>query len=100
MQRQMHEKKKEYDILEQTSIFDIWRGDLDKFLEALDKYEEQEEKDRLAHTANAQGGNTGKRRNKHAAAKPSGKDKVSKNEAKPPKQGGGKQPTMQDWVMK
>jgi hypothetical protein len=37
-------------------IYELWQGDLYKFLDELDKYEEQEERDRLAHTAQANGG--------------------------------------------
>lgn len=45
----MHDKKKEYDKLFEMHIFELWERDLDRFLLALDDYEEQEEKDRRAH---------------------------------------------------
>ena len=37
-------------------IYQMWQNDLDAFLVELDKYEAQEEKDRLAHTAAGNGG--------------------------------------------
>jgi DNA-binding PadR family transcriptional regulator len=51
LQRVMKEKKQDYDRLEAMHIFDLWDNDLKAFLLELDKYEAQEEKDRLAHTA-------------------------------------------------
>ena len=56
LEKLMRDKKEEHDRLEKMHIYDIWSNDLDKFLAELDKYEEQEEKDRLAHTAQANGG--------------------------------------------
>ena len=44
----MAEKKVEYDRLKALHIYQLWEADLDKFLVELDKYEAQEEKDRLA----------------------------------------------------
>jgi hypothetical protein len=55
LEKVMREKKEEHDRLLKMHIFDIWEGDLNKFLIELEKYEEQEEKDRLAHTAAANG---------------------------------------------
>ena len=52
----------------------MWEKDLDEFLVALDKYEEQEEKDRLAVKGVK---NTGKANRKKAAAKP----KIKENDA-------------------
>ena len=46
--KQMNAKKQEHDTLQKRHPFDLWNEDLDAFLIALDKYEEQEEKDRLA----------------------------------------------------
>lgn len=36
----MHDKKKEYDKLFEMHIFELWERDLDRFLLALDDYEE------------------------------------------------------------
>ena len=47
----MQDKKEEFDRLSAMTIYQIWEVDLDRFLVQLDKHEEQEEKDRLAHTA-------------------------------------------------
>ena len=47
--KQMNAKKEEHDALLKRHPFDLWNEDLDEFLVALEKYEEQEEKDRLAH---------------------------------------------------
>ena len=46
LQRLLKEKKKEYDALEHTHIFEIWEKDLDKFLYELEQYEAKEEADR------------------------------------------------------
>ena len=51
LEKLMRDKKEEHDRLERMHIYELWHRDLDKFLEELDKYEAQEEKDRLAHTA-------------------------------------------------
>ena len=79
LQRQMKDKKDDYDRLEAMGIFQIWQSDLDRFQIELEKYEIQEEKDRHAHTANV--GNTGKRGGKAkakagaaAAKRPNAKD--------------------------
>lgn len=45
----LNDKKQEYDKLLKMHVYEIWERDLDAFLEALEKHEEQEEKDRLAH---------------------------------------------------
>lgn len=47
--KQMNAKKDEHDALEKKHHFKLWEEDLDAFLESLDQYEEQEERDRLAH---------------------------------------------------
>ena len=47
--RLMNEKKKTYDELEAKHIHDLWQDDLNDLLETLDKVEEKEEADRLAH---------------------------------------------------
>lgn len=44
----MNDKKNEHDALEKRHHFSLWEEDLENFLVALDKYEAQEEKDRLA----------------------------------------------------
>ena len=59
LERLMKEKRAEHDRLEAMHIFDLWRGDLDKFRIELEKYEVQEEKDRLAHTAEQKKGQKG-----------------------------------------
>jgi DNA topoisomerase-2 len=46
--RQMKNKKEEHDILIQKHHFELWENDLAEFLDALDKLEAQEEKERLA----------------------------------------------------
>ena len=46
---QMNKKKSEYETLKGTHIYQLWQADLDSLLQALDKQEEKEEKDRLAH---------------------------------------------------
>ena len=45
----MKKKQQERETLRKTHIYDLWNKDLDDFLAALDKYEEQEERDRKAH---------------------------------------------------
>ena len=45
----MKKKKQELDTLKETHIFTLWNNDLDEFLNVLQKYEEDEEKDRKAH---------------------------------------------------
>lgn len=49
LSKQMHDKKDDHDQLEATHTHTIWERDLDAFLVALDKQEEKDEKDRLAH---------------------------------------------------
>lgn len=46
--KEMKEKKDQHDALLNMHYFKMWEKDLDEFLQALDKYEEQEERDRLA----------------------------------------------------
>lgn len=46
---QMNKKRQELETLRKTHIYELWNNDLDEFLAALEKYEEQEEKDRKAH---------------------------------------------------
>lgn len=69
LQKQMQDKKEEFDRLSAMTVYQIWEGDLDRFLVQLDKHEEQEEKDRLAHTANAENGG---KKGKGQRAKPKG----------------------------
>lgn len=45
----MDKKRQELEALRKRHIYDLWSNDLDDFLAALEKYEEQEEKDRRAH---------------------------------------------------
>jgi len=49
LKRQMETKKQEYEVLFNKHIHSLWNEDLDQFLAELTKYEEQEERDRLAH---------------------------------------------------
>lgn len=49
----MKKKHQEFEILKKTHIYDLWNKDLDDFLAALEKYEEQEERDRKAHKQKA-----------------------------------------------
>ena len=49
LSKQMKNKKSEHDQLEKTHIYQLWDTDLNIFLNALDKQEELDEKDRLAH---------------------------------------------------
>jgi hypothetical protein len=70
---QMNNKKHDHDTLAATHIHTLWDRDLDAFLEALQKQEEIDERDRLAHKGlKATAG--GKRVRKKAAAAPK-KDK-------------------------
>ena len=46
----MRDKRAEYELLQKMHIYQMWQNDLEAFLGELDKYEAQEEKDRLAHT--------------------------------------------------
>lgn len=66
LEKQMRDKRADYERLKAMHIYEIWKGDLENFLQELDKYEAQEEKDRLAHTAAANGG---KGKGKGGAAK-------------------------------
>ena len=73
---QMNNKKHDHDTLAATHIHTLWDRDLDAFLEALQKQEEIDERDRLAHKGlKATAG--GKRVRKKAAAAPK-KDKNQK----------------------
>lgn len=57
LQKLLHDKKTDYDRLFKMHIYDIWQRDLDSFLQALQEYEDQEEKDRLAIGASKGGAN-------------------------------------------
>lgn len=112
LEKLMKEKKEEHDRLEKMHIFDLWQNDLDKFLLELDKYEAQEERDRLAHTSQANGGKQkgGKKGGagpKKLAGAPAGKKnapQAKKIEEGSGKKGAGdagkKQMTMMDAVKK
>jgi hypothetical protein len=56
LEKQMRDKRAEYELLQKMHIYQMWKNDLEGFLTELDKYEAQEEKDRLAHTAAGNGG--------------------------------------------
>lgn len=57
LEKQLAAKRHEYDVLFNMHIFQIWRKDLDLFLEALTKQEEKEERDRLGQVKSThQGG--------------------------------------------
>lgn len=75
----MNEKKDMHDELVKKHHFKLWEEDLEVFLASLDKYEAQEEEDRLAHGTVA---NEGKPKRKKAAKK---KDVQSTAETKPEK---------------
>jgi DNA topoisomerase-2 len=47
--KQANLKKQEFDKLHASHIFELWNNDLEDFLEALDKQQAIEEKDRIAH---------------------------------------------------
>lgn len=84
LQKLMKDKKVEYDRLEALHIYDIWQSDLEKFLIELEKYEAQEEKDRLAHTAAANGQKGGKGKGKTAGG-PGKKRVMTAGEDKKPR---------------
>lgn len=62
----MEDKRVQYKVLEEKSIYEIWNEDLDNFQNALDIYEKKEEEDRLAMKGVK---NEGKRRRKAPAKK-------------------------------
>ena len=66
LEKQMNEKRQEYEILQKMHHFKMWENDLDQFLQELDKYEEKEERDRLAQPHG--GKNAGKPKRKKANA--------------------------------
>jgi hypothetical protein len=89
-------------------IYQMWKNDLDAFLVELDKYEAQEEKDRLAHTAAGNGGK-GKGKGMAKARKPAAggakKPPVNNENKKPSNKADGnsdqkKQTNMGDFMMK
>jgi len=86
LKKMMHDKMQEWERLKAMHIFDLWNQDLDAFLKALDEYEEEEERDRLAN--GAQNARSGKGRGKRAPAKKQQKPKEDESfEVKPkPKQ--------------
>ena len=74
LDRQLKEKKAEYDKLFAMHIFELWENDLDNFLIALEKQNELEEKDRNAYGAS--NGGSGKRKGgKKGTTAGGGKDK-------------------------
>lgn len=75
LQKLLKDKRAEYDRLLEMHIFEIWNNDLDAFLEALQKHEDQEERDRLAHKGGTAGG--GRKGAKRAPAKKAIKDENS-----------------------
>ena len=79
-------------------IYEIWQNDLNKFLEALEDYENGEEEDRLAHgTANHGGANKKKGR---ARAKKGEPKKAAVETAKGAKKDVPKQQSMQEFMKK
>lgn len=86
LEKQMRDKRAEYELLQKMHIYQMWQNDLEAFLGELDKYEAQEEKDRLAHTA--ANGQKGKGKGGAKARKPgapaAGKKAVVNNENKKP----------------
>ena len=90
--KQMNQKREEHATLKKLHPFQLWEQDLDEFLLELDKYEEQEEKDRLAvksvkNTGKAQRKKAPKQKGKDndATTKPAAKLKGKENDAKPAK---------------
>ena len=90
LQRQLKEKRVEYDRLAAMHIYEMWVRDLDNFLAELDKYEMLEEKDRLAHQNAENKGKGGKGRRKAANGenKPRKPRNVKGSSEKPSKKGG------------
>jgi len=110
LEKQMRDKRAEYELLQKMHIYQMWQNDLEAFLDELDKYEAQEEKDRLAHTAAGNGGKGkgkgGAKARKPAAAGGAKKPAAVNNENKKPsnKADGNsdqkKQTNMGDFMMK
>jgi hypothetical protein len=107
LEKQMRDKRAEYELLQKMHIYQMWQNDLAAFLEELDKYEAQEEKDRLAHgTGN---GGKGKGKGGAKARKPAvtagAKKPVNNENKKPSNKADGnsdqkKQTNMGDFMMK
>lgn len=74
----LKDKRQEYDKLLSMHVYEIWERDLENFLEALEKHEEQEEKDRLAH-ASTNGGAAMKKKGRRVANKQGSDKKGGKN---------------------
>lgn len=64
----MQRKKNDYDSLKATHVHELWQNDLDSLMEALDKQEQIDEKDRLAHEGMSHKGS--KKTGRTAAKKP------------------------------
>ena len=75
LQKQMQDKKAEHDRLEALTIYQIWESDLERFDQELTKYEEKEERDRLAHQNDKKKGAGAGKAKKGGAAKKGGGDK-------------------------
>ena len=101
LQRQLREKKAEYERLQAMHIYEIWQNDLKKFLEALEDYEQKEEDDRLAHGSTNNGG-ANKKRGKARAKKVDPKKGAVETTAKGAKKevAATKQQSMADFVKK
>ena len=109
LEKQMRDKRAEYELLQKMHIYQMWQNDLEAFLDELDKYEAQEEKDRLAHTAAGNGGK-GKGKGGAKARKPDAaggekKPAVNNENKKPSNKADGnsdqkKQTNMGDFMMK
>jgi hypothetical protein len=108
LEKQMRDKRAEYELLQKMHIYQMWQNDLEAFLDELDKYEAQEEKDRLAHTAAGDGGK-GKGKGGAKARKPAAggakKPAVNNENKKPSNKADGnsdqkKQTNMGDFIMK
>lgn len=77
LNRQLDEKKDDHDELEATHIHTLWDRDLDALLEVLQKQEELDERDRLAHKGRA-AGNDGAKKAPKRRAKPVAQDEEVK----------------------
>ena len=85
LERLMAAKKKEHDALQARHIHELWAQDLDVLLETLDKVEEKEEADRLAHGGVKNEGQKKGRKKKAAPARKLAKDKENNNNNEPTK---------------
>lgn len=79
LKKQQNRKKEEYDELERTHIYQLWNRDLDNLLEALEKQEALDEKDRLAHKNKGISGGTKRRQPSAPKRKTENKKSIMKS---------------------